>query len=101
MLVVAAALLAVGCEEAGQSGARRALQAYLQTLPAARGYRPSDVHCTRGGRYAYFQAVRTRRYFCIARFQSGGCDLFQVDARKDGSAHVGLVRRDAGCVLPA
>lgn len=95
-------LFGVGCEEAGQQGAREALQAHLRKLPDSGGYSVSDVHCTRSGRYGYFQAVRTKRYFCTARLQqSGDCDLLQVDARADGSAHVTLVRRGAGCVLPA
>jgi hypothetical protein len=97
-----ALLLLTGCEEAGQRGAREALQAHLRRLPGDGGYHVSDVHCTRGGRYAYFGSVRTTRYFCIARLADGGdCDLFQVDARPDGSAAVTRVRRGAGCVLPA
>jgi hypothetical protein len=100
--VVFALVLGTGCEEAGQQGAREAVQAYLRTLPDRDAYSVSDVHCTRGGRYAYFQAVRTKRYFCTARLEEGGdCDLFQADARPDGSAHITLVRRSAGCVLPA
>ena len=94
-------LVGAGCEEAGQRGAREGLQAHLRTLPGSGGYVVSDVHCTHSGREAYFQAVRTKRYFCAARVQSGDCDLFRVDARADGSAHVTLVRRGAGCVLPA
>ncbi len=98
---VALALFA-GCEEAGQRGAREALQAHLRGLPADGGYRVSDVHCTHSGRYGYLQSVRTTRYFCIARLrQSGDCDLFRVDARHDGSASVTRVRHGAGCVLPA
>ena len=99
---IAVALLGAGCEEAGQRGAREALQTYLRSLPDDGGYSVSDVHCTRSGRYGYFEAVRTRRYFCIARVEeSGDCDLFRVDARADGSAAVRLVRCGAGCVLPA
>jgi hypothetical protein len=98
---LALALVGAGCEEAGQQGARKALQAYLRALPEEGGYRVSDVHCTRNGRYAYFQSVRTKRYFCAARREGGDCDLFRVDARADGSAAVVLVRRGAGCVLPA
>jgi hypothetical protein len=101
MLAVVALMLATACEEAGQRGARRALQTQLRTLPAAGGYKVSDVHCTRAARYAYVQTVRTKRYFCTARLESGGCDLFRVDARTDGSAAFALVRRDSGCVLPA
>ena len=92
----------LGCEEAGQHGAGQALRAHLRALPADGGYRVSDIHCTHSGRIAYFQSVRTKRYFCIARVQrSGDCDLFRVDARADGSASVLLVKPAAGCVLPA
>jgi hypothetical protein len=103
--VAAAAAVAIvfltGCEEAGQRGAREALQAHLRGLPGDGGYRVSDVHCTRGGR-VYFQSVRTSRYFCTARVAEGGdCDLFRVDARADGTAAITRVRRAAGCVLPA
>jgi len=102
LFAVLAVVLLTGCEEAGQKGAREALQANLRTLPADGGYRVSDVHCTHGGRYAYFQSVRTSRYFCTARLADGGdCDLFRVDARPDGTAAVLRVRRGAGCVLPA
>ena len=95
-------VFATGCEEAGQRGARESLQAHLRALPDHGGYSRSDVHCTHGGRYAYFQAVRTKRYFCTARLEeSGDCDLFQVDARPDGSAQITVVRRSGGCVLPA
>ena len=60
------------------------------------------MHCTRNGRYAIFQSVRTKRYYCTARLASGGdCDLFRVDARPDGTAAVLRVRQSAGCVLPA
>jgi hypothetical protein len=99
---VALALIGAGCEEAGQRGAREAVQAYLRTLPADGGYSASDVHCTHGGRYGYFQTVRTKRYFCTARLNGGGdCGLFRADALANGSASVTLVRRSAGCVLPA
>ena len=103
----AAALLGValviltGCEESGQRGARGALQAHLRTLPDDGGYVVSDVHCTRGAR-VYFQSVRTSRYFCTARVANDGdCDLFRVDALRDGTAAIVRVRRSAGCVLPA
>lgn len=97
-----ALVVGTGCEEAGQQGAREAVQAYLRALPGHGGYVVSDVHCTRAGRYAFFQSVRTKRYFCIARLEeSGDCDLFRADARPDGSAAITLVRRGAGCVLPA
>ena len=82
--------------------AKRVQMPGFRRLPGDGGYHVSDVHCTRGGRYAYFGSVRTTRYFCIARLADGGdCDLFQVDARPDGSAAVTRVRRGAGCVLPA
>ncbi len=101
MLAVAAVVFLTGCEEAGQKGAREALQARLRTLPADGGYRLSDVHCTHGGR-VYFQSVRTSRYYCTVRVADGGdCDLFRVDALPDGTAAVLRVRRGAGCVLPA
>jgi hypothetical protein len=98
---VVLALAGAGCEEPGQHGARRALETYLRALPAEGGYVVSDVHCTHSGRYGYFQSVRTKRYFCTARLEAGDCDLYRVDARDDGSAAVALVRRGAGCVLPA
>src|SRR5262249_30892037 len=89
-----------GCGDSGARGARAALPAHLRPLPDDGGYRVSDVHCTHGGR-VYFQPVRTTRYFCTARVaESGDCDLFRVDARRDGSALVTPVRRAAGCVLP-
>ena len=97
-----AVVFLTGCEESGQRGAREALQTHLRTLPDDGGYRVSDVHCTHGGRYVYFQSVRTSRYFCTARVAEGGdCDLFRVDARPDGTAAVTRIRRGAGCVLPA
>lgn len=94
-------LAGTGCEEAGQRGARQAVEAHLRALPTAR-YDVTDIHCTHGGRYGYFQAVRTKRYFCTVRVErSGDCDIFQADALPDGSARVTLVRRSAGCILPA
>jgi len=100
--IALALVVGTGCEEAGQQGARESVQAYLRTLPDHGRYRVSDVHCTHSGRYGYFQAVRTKRYFCTVRLEEGGdCDLFQADARPDGSANITLVRRSAGCVLPA
>ena len=92
-----------GCgEQAGQQDAREFVQAHLRSLPEAGSYRVSDVHCTHSGRLAYFQAVRTTRYFCIARLEQGGdCDLFRVDVEGDGSAKVTLAKPSAGCVLPA
>jgi hypothetical protein len=95
-------LAGAGCEEGGQAGARKAVQAHLRTLPDSARYRLADVHCTRGGRYVYFGSVRTTRYFCTARVAAGGdCDLFQADALGGGRARITLVRRSAGCVLPA
>jgi len=94
-------LVATGCEEAGQRGARKALQSHLESLPGSGGYDVGAVHCTRNGRYAIFQSVRTKRYYCTARqTESGDCDLFRVDARPDGSAAILRVKQDAGCVLP-
>jgi hypothetical protein len=100
--VAALTLLATGCEEPGQHGAREAVETHLRALPDRARYGDLSVHCTHDARYGYFGSARTRRYFCTARVEaSGDCDLFQADALVDGTARVVLVRRDAGCVLPA
>jgi hypothetical protein len=97
----AALLLGAGCgEDASQRSAREALQGHLGTLPDTGGYDRARVHCSRAGR-VYFDAVRTTRFLCTAQRADGGdCDWFRVDLADGGRAHVLLVRRGAGCVLP-
>jgi hypothetical protein len=99
--VVLAALALAGCEDANQRNARHVVQDYLRGLPDDGGYESDGVHCTKAGRL-FLDPLRTTRFVCTVRLAQGGdCDWFQVDARKDGSARVTLVRRRAGCVLPA
>jgi hypothetical protein len=93
-------LALTGCEDASQRDARQYLQSYLERLPGA-GYRTDDVHCTHAARI-FLSPIKTKRFLCTApQEESGDCDWFRVDARSNGPARVVLVRRDAGCVLPA
>jgi hypothetical protein len=99
LTVVAAGL--AGCGDASERGAREAVQAYLSRLPDEGGYRADRVRCTQTGRML-LDPVRTTRAFCAAPKRRGDdCDWFQIDARKDRPPVIVLVRRDAGCVLPA
>ena len=99
LTVVAAGL--AGCGDAAEHGAREAVQAYLRRLPDEGGYRADGVRCTHSGRML-LDPVRTTRAFCAAPKRRGGdCDWFRIDARKDRAPVVVLIRRDAGCVLPA
>jgi hypothetical protein len=99
VLILAAAALA-GCEDASQRDARRALQAKLRQLPDEGGYLADDVHCTHDARVV-LDPVRTTRYYCTAPRPGGDCDWFRVDARASRPPRIVLVRRNAGCVLPA
>ncbi len=98
VLLATAALVAAGCEDAAQADARKAVQARLAGTSA---YDTGDIHCTHGGR-VYLQAVETTRFICSARLRGrGDCDWFRVDLRRSGAPRVALLRRHAGCVLPA
>ena len=99
LLIVVAAGFA-GCEDASQRGARRELQAKLRRLPDEGGYRADGVHCTHDARVV-LDPVRTTRYLCTAPREGGDCDWFRVEARKGLPPRIVLIRRDAGCVLPA
>lgn len=102
LLGVVVLVLATACEEASQKGARKVVQARLRALPNASDYDISNVHCTRTARIGYISAVRTKRYFCMARLAgSADCDLFRVDARQGIPPDVTRVRESAACELPA
>ncbi len=98
LVAVAAAAALTGCEDAAQRDARHVVEDYLGRRGGADA--GDRVHCTHSARVV-LDPVKTTRFLCTAQRAGGDCAWFEVDARGDGTASVRLVRRDAGCVLPA
>ena len=86
---IALALLAAGCEDAGQHAARRAVEAQVGG---------GRTQCTRTAR-EYVQTIPTKLYVCIVKGQDGRCDEYAA-IRRQGGFDVRPRRKGVDCLLP-
>jgi hypothetical protein len=96
LLFGTALLVATGCgnEDIGQTDARHAVEAKVETLLGYTG----QVRCTHNPRPWFIEKEATV-FYCAARRTTGSCDLFRATL---GNAGWGVVldRKGADCILP-